>query len=51
MKKKYSSPELDKIELHITADVLAISDPMETTPQGGGSGQGSASSDPFGDLP
>lgn len=51
MKKNYSSPELELIDLYVTTDVLAISDPMETTPTGGGSGQSNPSSDPFGDLP
>lgn len=50
MKKNYSSPELELIDLYVASDVLAVSDPMETTPTGGGSGQGDASSDPFGDL-
>ena len=51
MKKLYSSPELELIDLHIVDDVLVNSDPMQSTPQGGGNGQGDASSDPFGDLP
>ena len=51
MKKVYSSPELELIDLHIAFDVLAISDPMETTPQGGGSGQNDPAVDPFGDMP
>lgn len=50
MKKTYYAPELEFIELKIATDVLSVSDPMETTPIGGGSGQGSASSDPFGDV-
>lgn len=50
MKRSYSSPEFEYVELSITKDVLNVSDPMETTPIGEGGGQGSASSDPFGEI-
>ena len=47
MKKIYSKPELDIVELHITADILSISDPESSIPEGGGG----ADPDPFGELP
>ncbi|WP_316607284.1 hypothetical protein [uncultured Ruminococcus sp.] len=50
MKKNYSSPELELINLAISKDVLAVSDPMETTPVGEGVNPANPGSDPFGDL-
>ena len=44
MKRIYSSPELEIIELNILQDVLGPSDPEPTTPTQGGV----ADPDPFG---
>lgn len=49
MKNIYSSPELELIDLYISTDVLAVSDPMGNTPIGGGTGQENPDVDPFGD--
>lgn len=50
LKKKYVSPELEKIYICLSADVLAISDPDQGVSTGSGAGQSDPSSDPFGGL-
>ena len=46
MKRKYSKPELDITELIITLDVLNVSDPESSIPEGGGG----ADPNPFEEL-
>nr|WP_316621751.1 hypothetical protein [uncultured Ruminococcus sp.] len=48
MKREYSSPDFEFVKLTITKDVLTISDPESSIPEGGGGA--SAVDDPFAGL-